>query len=269
MTVPRGRAVTIILFIVSILNLNHASKSSKGHEAVVQVAAETSSHSPLTFLFEEHVQQIAPSVVETKPVAKKKTWLQHIHFNRSRLKLVLTITCALCVAIELLEEMINDIPFLRHIVGQVGVHHGVLLLTVNHLVHHITDFTESIESLEDAQENAKKNSFVTSVAEKLFISDATAAHAYDKIALVRFGKSAAVNFNENLLKVIDLDNWILEFSTHSPKTLGVIGSTSAIKKPLATAPQKTSKFRGVIWNNDKSAWQVPLIAVDDPDDDED
>jgi hypothetical protein len=220
-----------------------------------------------------HVQVLlAPSIQEVYSnrqvkLAKKRTWWQHLHIHKGRIKAILTVSCAVCVTIELLEEMINDLAFFKPLVGLVGVHHGVLFLTMSHLIHHITEFAESLETLEEAQEQAKKKSFLTSVTEKMYSSEIAAAQAYDRAALVLFGKSTALNFNENLTMKIDLDALIKEFSSYPPSFAGVTGVTRIIDKPVyPEVGAKLSKFRGVYWSSSCKAWQVPLIALEDQDD---
>lgn len=202
-------------------------------------------------------------------VAKQKTWLQRLHINKGRIKAILTVTCVVCTAIDLLEEMINDLPFFKHLAGSVGVHHGVLFLTMSHLIHHITDFTENLETLEDAQMQAKKKSFLTLVTEKLYSSEVAAAQAYDRAALALYGKSASLNFNENLFRKIDMDVWIKEFTSYPPSFSGITGVTTSIDKPIEypEVGAKLSKFRGVYWNSGGNAWQVPMVALEADDDD--
>lgn len=130
---------------------------------------------------------------------KKKKKLLFGLGGKLSFKLLLTTTCVCCVLVDLLEELLNEIPYLKKFVGNVGVHHGVMLLTITHVWSHVTDFSEKLEDMDTENKEIEKKNNVENFVQKLYKTEDAAAHAYDLVTLYTVGKSGSLNFPGNLL----------------------------------------------------------------------
>ena len=73
-----------------------------------------------------------------------------------RIKAFLSILCGLSIAIELGEEMFENIPVLKHFHRHVHLAHGVLLLTLSHLLHSLFELIDEIEKHSEIKEQRLK-----------------------------------------------------------------------------------------------------------------
>ena len=140
------------------------------------------------------------AAVKIKPMKKMKKPLSWLNKNKDKIKLFLTLTCVFFVTIEMLEDIISDIPYFKIFGGKVWVNHGVLLISLSHIISHYSELSSSFEDMEHVKFQIKVQKYIHNLTEKLFSSEIAAANAYDQAALLKFGKSAPLNFNENLFK---------------------------------------------------------------------
>lgn len=73
-----------------------------------------------------------------------------------RIKAFLSILCGLSIAIELGEELFENIPILKHFHHHVHLAHGVLLLTLSHLLHTLFELIDEIEKHSEIKEQRLK-----------------------------------------------------------------------------------------------------------------
>lgn len=163
---------------------------------------------------------------------------------KSQLRTSLSWLAAICVLFELFEEIVADVPLIQHLVGKmkVRVHHGVLLLTLQHLIHATDDALAKAEEKKKEMETAEKNAAIKQWLKTVYKTEQEAALAYDQAALLLFGYSSHLNFPP--AAVIPLSHLIQ------------VSQPSSLPKPA-----RSSRYRGVIWNERMRAWQVSPIAL--------
>lgn len=74
----------------------------------------------------------------------------------SNLKAFLSILCGLSIAVELGEELFENIPILKHFHRHIHLAHGVLLLTLSHLLHTLFELIDEIEKHSEIKEQRLK-----------------------------------------------------------------------------------------------------------------
>ena len=73
-----------------------------------------------------------------------------------KIKAFLSILCGLSIAIELGEELFEHIPVLKNFHHHVHLAHGVLLLTISHLLHTLFELLDEIEKHSEIKEQRLK-----------------------------------------------------------------------------------------------------------------
>ena len=113
----------------------------------------------------------------------------------------------------------------------------------------------------------------------MYGSEAAAAAGYDIAAIYAFGKCAAVNFAESLLKecperLIDVsigsESGVIGFTPRPPSKGShseghqISSGTNGLRASDVSGKlkgNKTSKFRGVVYNPQFNAWQISMTAL--------
>lgn len=151
-------------------------------------------------------------------------------------KIALACVSTLLVVLEVFEEILHDIPYLQKLVEHrlAKVHHGVFLLSLSHLMTTVSDLVEQIEL---GKAEISNDAIIHHLTEKeVFASEKSAAMAYDRAAINKFGRGAQTNFPYAIYKsYIHVDQ-------------------------NGRLPARTSQYRGVVWCNFRKAWIVPSAA---------
>ena len=159
--------------------------------------------------------------------------------GHGKLKFLIITLSTVVVFVEVFEEVAQKIPWLERLVGHklASVHHGVFLLSFSHLITALSELIQHAEESAEASHHLKADEHIRKLTkESSFSDEKSAALAYDHAAIKVYGRSAATNFPQTIYKnSINLDS-------------------------KGKLPEKESKFRGVIWNNDLKAWVVPPSA---------
>ena len=158
--------------------------------------------------------------------------------THGKIKALLVAGSAFLVFLEVFEEVAKEVPILERFIGHklATVHHGVFLLTLSHLITTVSEVLKATEESVEINKELKLEEMIHKLSHQQFSTDTDAAMAFDQLAVRAFGRGAATNFPTAVFKNhIHLDS-------------------------AGQLPQKSSKFRGVVWDNDKSAWIVPSVA---------
>lgn len=177
----------------------------------------------------------------TTKLAKKhqKSLIGHVlhEVTHGKIRALLVGVSTLVICLELFEEVAREIPMLERLVGHrlASLHHGVFLLSVSHLMTTAAELVEQIEEGSAIKKELAAEDHIHTLAHECFSSEKAAALAYDKAAIEKFGRGASTNFNHAIYK-------------HE--------LFAANGRP----PEKTSKYRGVVWCNNRRKWIVPSVA---------
>lgn len=172
------------------------------------------------------------------PFAKKhvKSAVGHLvhEITHGRIRALLVGVSTLVICLELFEEAARDIPVLERLVGHrlAKLHHGVLLLSISHLMTTAAELVEQIEEGSAIKKGLAAEEHIHELAHETFSSEKAAALAYDKAAVQKFGRGAQTNFNHAIFK-------------------------HELFQANGRLPEKTSKYRGVVWCNVRKQWYVP------------
>ena len=143
---------------------------------------------------------------------------------RRTLKYVLSVVTVVSVAVELFEELLQDFPLFRQLQGRLRVHHGVLFLTMSHVISHVEELVHHVADKEEAERSIERLARVDELLARDYASEEAAAAAYDEVCVKLLGRyGAAVNFPARLIE------------------------------PSA---KSSSKFRGIYWSATTGAWKV-------------
>lgn len=132
----------------------------------------------------------------------------------------LSVLCGFCILIDFFEELIEDTPYLKHLRRNLKLGHGMLLLTLSHMLHTIFELMEQLENHHEIHEERHKFKEALAFFQGSYELEDDAARAYDNAALAVFGATAVTNFSD-------------------------LGVTT-----------RRSKYRGVTWNQAESCWKV-------------
>jgi len=181
----------------------------------------------------------APQTLGRRKRAHKSLVSKIVHeVTHGKIKALLVAGSAFLVFLELFEEVAKEVPILDRFIGHklATVHHGVFLLTLSHLITTISEVLKATEESVEIKKELKLEEMIHQLSHQHFATETDAAVAFDQLAVRAFGRGAATNFPTAVFKNhIHLDS-------------------------AGQLPQKKSKFRGVVWDNDKSAWIVPSVA---------
>jgi len=128
---------------------------------------------------------------------------------RRSLKDALSKLCFMFVLIDLFEEVVETIPFLRKLAGRVGVHHSMLLLTMSHMLHYSEDVLKGLEEQQNHRDKIEKENYIKIVLNQKFRSAEEAAVAHDKAIVAVYKKefplAAALNYPERIPEYLSVD----------------------------------------------------------------
>jgi len=159
---------------------------------------------------------------------------------RHKLKTILSTVCLLSVFFELCDEALRDIPFLKEWVSHISfvgkkfrlpsLHHGVLLLSASHAIHALEEVYNHYITQSSYRKEAEKAAKILQISTNRYDSEVEAARAVDQVALMKYGPFTALNFKESAMELL--------------------------------AGSKTSRFKGVQWDEQYRAWRISPSVID-------
>ena len=165
-----------------------------------------------------------------------------VDLMRRKLKDTLSKLCFMFILIDLFEEVVETIPFLRKLSGRVGVHHSMLLLTVSHMLHHSEDVLKGFEEQQNHHEKIEREKYIKQVLDQQYRSAEEAAIAHDKAIVAvyktEFPLAAALNYPDRI-----------------PEYLSVSGIKSV---------KYSIKHKGIYKDQRDNCWRVCELSIGKP-----
>jgi hypothetical protein len=160
---------------------------------------------------------------------------------RHKLKTILSTVCLLSVFFELCDEALRDIPFLKEWVSHISfvgkkfrlpsLGHSVFLLSASHAIHALEEVYNHYVTQSSYRKEAEKAAKILQISTNRYDSEVEAARAVDQVALMKYGPFTALNFKESAMDLL--------------------------------AGPKSSRFKGVEWDEAYKAWRVSPAVLDD------
>lgn len=150
---------------------------------------------------------------------------------KGKIRLLFTFLGVSCVVLELLQDLLQHVPFIYKIIGKLSGKHGVLLLALQHLFQTVDEILDGMDEGVQLLEQQERQNKLKQKLRHDYASEKDAALAYDDIARELLGPLAAVNFST---------------------------------KDDASDPYKTgirSAYRGIFWNPNTQSWNVNEAAL--------